>query len=62
MCQNLTFVQLTVFRDIEKTLIFGELKLIPKIIKIHKTLILHFRQYHHTNMLCKCHIRKLRRF
>ena len=49
------------FRDIEKTLIFGESEFIPKIIKIHKKLILHFRQYHHTKKLCKWRIRKLRR-
>ena len=50
------------FRDIEKSLIFGKLELIPTIIKIHKKLILHFRQYHNTNKLCKSHIRKSRRF
>ena len=37
------------FRDIEKTLIFGELEFIPKIISIHKKLILYLRQYHHTS-------------
>ena len=37
------------FRDIEKSLIFGKLEFIPKIIIIHKKLILHFRQYHHTS-------------
>ena len=30
------------FRDIEQTLILGELEFIPKIIKIHKKVILHF--------------------
>ena len=37
------------FRDIENTLIFGKLEFIPKIISIHKKLILHLRQYHHTS-------------
>ena len=49
------------FRDIEKSLIFGKLEFIPKIISIHKKLILHFCQYCHTNKLCNSHIRKLRR-
>ena len=37
------------FRDIKETSIFGKLEFFPKIISIHKQLILHLRQYHHTS-------------